>query len=88
MESLPKCFAPWSSRPRDIIDRRTAAGVTITLTNANQFQPGTLTVARGTTLTWVNTGLAPHTVTDDASKAPNRLMLCCHHARNPETRAC
>ena len=61
--------APWSSRPRDIIDRRTAAGVTITLTNSNQFQPGTLTVARGTTVTWVNTGFAPHTVTDDASKA-------------------
>ena len=69
MESLPKWFAPWSSRPRDITDRRAAAGVTITLTNSNQFQPGTLTVVRGTTLTWVNTGLAPHTVTYDASKA-------------------
>ena len=45
------------------------AVVTINLTNSNQFQPATLTVARGTTATWVNTGLAPHTVRDDASKA-------------------
>ena len=37
------------------------AGVTINLTNSNQFQPAKRTVARGTTVTWVNTGVAPHT---------------------------
>ena len=39
------------------------------MTNSNEFQPATITVARGTTVPWVNTGLAPHTVTDDPSKA-------------------
>jgi plastocyanin len=39
------------------------------MTDANVFQPGTLTVARGATVTWVNTGTVPHTVTDDPSKA-------------------
>jgi plastocyanin len=43
------------------------AAVTTNLTHSNQFQPATLTVARGTTVTWANTGFAPHTVTDDAT---------------------
>ena len=45
--------------------------VTVNMTDANQFQPASITVARGTTVTWVNTGQTPHTVTDDASKAAN-----------------
>jgi len=39
------------------------------MTDANQFQPVTLTVAAGTTVTWTNTGAVQHTVTDDPSKA-------------------
>ena len=45
------------------------ADVTIKLTNSNEFQPATITVARGTTVTWINSGQAPHTVTGDPSKA-------------------
>ncbi|HEV7665699.1 MAG TPA: plastocyanin/azurin family copper-binding protein [Chloroflexota bacterium] len=41
------------------------------MTDANQFQPATVTVARGAAVTWVNTGQSPHTVTDDPSKAAN-----------------
>lgn len=42
------------------------------LTDQNQFQPPTLSVARGTTVTWTNSGRTPHTVTDDPSKAINK----------------
>ena len=38
-------------------------------TDANQFQPVNVTVARGASVNWVNTGQSPHTVTDDPSKA-------------------
>lgn len=41
------------------------------MTDANVFQPPTLTIARGTTVTWTNTGQSPHSVTDDPSKATN-----------------
>jgi plastocyanin len=41
------------------------------LTDANQFQPATLSVPTGTTVTWTNTGSTQHTVTDDPSKAVN-----------------
>ena len=43
--------------------------VTIKMTNSNEFQPATITVARGTTVTWINSGQASHTVTGDPSKA-------------------
>jgi plastocyanin len=46
-----------------------AADVTVKMTNSNEFQPATITVARGTTVTWINSGQAPHTVTADPSKA-------------------
>jgi plastocyanin len=65
-----------------------AAGVTINLTISNQFQPATLTVARGTTVTWVNTGLAPHTVTDDASKAAKPTDALLPSGAQAWTRAC
>jgi plastocyanin len=45
------------------------ADVTIKMTNSNEFQPATISVARGTTVTWINSGQAPHTVTGDPSKA-------------------
>ena len=43
----------------------------VTMSDANQFQPANLTIARGTTVTWTNTGTVPHTVTSDPSKAAN-----------------
>ena len=42
------------------------------MTDTYQFQPATLTVPRGTTVTWMNTGQQQHTVTDDPAKAANR----------------
>ena len=42
------------------------------MTDQFQFQPATLTVPRGTTVTWMNTGQQQHTVTDDPSKAASR----------------
>jgi plastocyanin len=49
-----------------------AQGQTINMTDQYQFQPATLTIPRGTTVTWMNTGQQEHTVTDDPSKAANR----------------
>ena len=48
-----------------------AQSVNVNMTDANLFQPATLTVPRGTTVTWTNTGQVGHTVTDDPSKAAN-----------------
>jgi plastocyanin len=42
------------------------------MTNELRFDPPTLMVPRGTTVTWVNTGGIQHTVTDDPSKAQNK----------------
>jgi plastocyanin len=44
----------------------------VTMTDTNQFVPATITIQRGTTLVWSNTGGLPHTVTDDLSKAMNK----------------
>src|SRR5579871_1963295 len=38
--------------------------VTVNMTDANQFQPTNITIPRGGTVTWVNTGQTTHTVTD------------------------
>jgi plastocyanin len=42
------------------------------MTDALKFEPATLTVARGATVTWRNTSQLVHTVTDDPSKAANQ----------------
>jgi plastocyanin len=46
-----------------------AGAVTVNMTDSFQFQPANITVPRGGTVTWTNTGQSPHTVTDDPSKA-------------------
>lgn len=46
----------------------TSSGTTITMAAANQFQPVTLNVQRGTSVTWVNSSAVPHSVTDDPNK--------------------
>ena len=45
---------------------------TISMTDANRFQPATLTVPKGSTVTWTNTGQSVHTITDDPAKAINK----------------
>jgi plastocyanin len=39
------------------------------MTDAYQYQPASLTVPKGATVTWTNTGSEQHTVTTDSSKA-------------------
>jgi plastocyanin len=46
-----------------------ATGNTVDLTDSLRFEPATLTVARGTTVTWRNMSQIVHTVTDDPAKA-------------------
>ena len=48
----------------------TAAAVT--MSDALRFEPATLTVAKGATVTWRNTSSMMHTVTDDPAKAVNK----------------
>jgi plastocyanin len=49
----------------------TASAPTVQLTDALKFDPPTLTVPKGATVTWRNTSQLVHTVTDDPSKAAN-----------------
>jgi plastocyanin len=39
------------------------------MTDQLRFEPASLTVPRGSTVTWTNTGAVEHTATDDPSKA-------------------
>ena len=39
------------------------------MTDALKFEPATLTVAKGTTVTWHNSSQTVHTVTDEPAKA-------------------
>ena len=48
------------------------AEVTVRMNDQNQYVPAAITVARGTTVTWTNVGVMPHTVTTDPSKASNK----------------
>jgi plastocyanin len=50
-----------------------SAGASVTMNDANQFVPASLTILRGTTVTWTNTGQVVHTVTDDPSKSINKV---------------
>jgi plastocyanin len=45
---------------------------TVTMSDALRFEPATLTVARGATVTWRNSSATMHTVTDDPGKAANK----------------
>ena len=49
-----------------------AAVSTVNMTVALKFEPGTLTVPKGTTVTWRNSRATVHTVTDDPAKAANK----------------
>ena len=45
---------------------------TVEMNDANQFRPADLTVTKGATVIWTNSGQVVHTVTDDPSKAINK----------------
>ena len=60
--SSPTAGAAATSKPQ-------TTSAQVSLTDANQFQPATLSVPTGTTVTWTNSGSTQHTVTDDPSKA-------------------
>jgi plastocyanin len=48
------------------------SAATVSMTDALKFEPATVTVARGGTVTWTNSTATMHTVTDDPSKAANK----------------
>ena len=43
----------------------------VTLNDSNRFQPASLTVPRGATVSWTNAGQTTHTVTGDPAQAIN-----------------
>ncbi len=45
---------------------------TVNMTDSLKFDPATITVPKGATITWKNTGSLVHTSTDDPSKATNK----------------
>jgi plastocyanin len=45
---------------------------TVDMNDANQFRPADVTVPKGATVTWTNSGQVIHTVTDDPLKAINK----------------
>ena len=46
-----------------------ATTVVVSLTDQFKFDPAAISIAKGTTIEWKNTGVQPHTVTFDPSKA-------------------
>jgi plastocyanin len=42
------------------------------MTDAYQYQPASLTVSKGATVIWTNTGSEQHTVTTDSSKVASK----------------
>lgn len=48
------------------------AAASVSMTDALRFEPATLTVRKGATVTWTNGTSTVHTVTDDPSKAVNK----------------
>jgi plastocyanin len=45
---------------------------TVKMTDANKFDPDTVTITKGGTVTWQNTSTTQHSVTCDPSKAANK----------------
>lgn len=44
----------------------------VKMTDLNKYEPATLTIAKGGTVTWTNSSTMPHSVTDDPTKAVNK----------------
>ena len=62
-----------STRPPAAADTAGAvtAAPTVSLTDANRYEPASITVPKGATVTWKNVSSVPHTITTDQSKAAN-----------------
>ncbi|HEY1297548.1 MAG TPA: plastocyanin/azurin family copper-binding protein [Chloroflexota bacterium] len=71
--SSPTATAPPSApvSPTPGVSAPGASTNTVQLTDALRFDPMSLTVPKGTSVTWRNASQMSHTVTDDASKASN-----------------
>lgn len=61
-----------AASPSPLASPAAGGAFTVTMTSANRYEPPTLTVPRGASVTWRNTGSIGHTVTDDPAKAQNR----------------
>lgn len=51
---------------------QSASSVTVKMTDDNKFDPDTVTISKGGTVTWQNTSSTVHTATCDASKVANK----------------
>jgi plastocyanin len=51
----------------------TANNTAVQTTDANKFDPATVTIVKGGTVTWTNTSSMIHSVTDDPTKAVNKV---------------
>jgi plastocyanin len=72
--SVSPAPAPAAQPPTASLVIASSAGqiVAVTMTDAFQYQPATVSAPRGATVTWTNTGSEEHTVTSDSSKAVNK----------------
>lgn len=59
-------------------EAKPAAGTTVEMTDANKFVPETVTVKKGSTVTWKNSGTMAHNVVTDATLAIDKA-----HAKLP-----
>jgi plastocyanin len=86
--SLPKPLSTSSGPPPTVVGRDVASTAVATATSAADtvdvtitpnlsFSPATVTIHRGQTVSWTNTGRSPQTVTDDPlhSANPNNAQL-------------
>lgn len=61
-----------SAAPTSGSSAPTANGTVVKTTNDNKFDPATVTIAKGGTVTWTNSSGMMHSVTDDPAKASNK----------------
>jgi plastocyanin len=65
--STPAANTPAANAPA-----ASSGGPSVKMTDANKFDPDTLTITKGATVTWTNASTMPHSVTDDPAKAANK----------------
>ena len=70
--AAPAATAPAANAPAANPPAAPAGGAAVKMTDANKFDPDTLTIAKGTAVTWTNGSTMPHSVTDDPAKAANK----------------
>jgi plastocyanin len=62
---------PGGTTTPPVVSSSPAAASAVAMNDQLKFDPETITVAAGTTVTWTNTGTAPHTVTSDTNAWPD-----------------